>query len=503
MDNRINNLNIENRFKAFVLAGLMVVSAGATLSSCQKEDAQTGYSETVEYDSFKELVGLLPAQKKQNLQKIYDELNKLNGPVAESVRVESDGTKTFRVDWDTMQALVLASNDYTGDQMVEMFDVYEYNAEYLYELYKNFATLFIPFGERLKINTGLDTLIDDYVQQQFFLKYENMLIDINNARATEDPNLDALYQKAFDMIRADFLTNTSGSNFANAVDKDRITGYNALVIPYINTIMELGRNSKAKLSDAEVEELNRDGICNTAYQSIKDNLEGYRLKVYALNTVENAGAYEQARELAIKELEKAGIYFVSYEQSTLDILGFNELIYNDFQVTTEYSSYGGNRSTRTETRKREYDDLDDLKKHENGDVADQAEKGKQNVDDEIAKENEEARDEAQKRADEDAKKDSDNNKQKSDETMDDIRENAQVHDDQGNTDENADINQPDNPDEAISDVETTRSYDGPAYDENGNVIVNGKVGLFNNLFGRNIANFLSSGLGKVKSLRLK
>ena len=497
----MDNLNIRTR--AFFLASLMVVGAGATLSSCQKEEANNGYSETVEYDSFNELVSLLPAKKQQNLQNVYNELNRLNGPVAESVRVPEDGTKAFRVDWDTMQALVLAANDYTGDQMVEMFDVYEYDAEYLYELYKNFATIFIPFGERLTMSTGLDTLIDDYLEQEFFLKYENMLISINNARATDDSNLDILYQKAFDMIRADFLANTSGSNFANAVDKDRITGFNALVIPYINTIMELGRNSKAKLTDAEVEELNRDGICNTAYQSIKDNLDGYKLKVYALDKVENAGAYERARDLAIKSLEKDGIYFVSYAQSTLDILGNEELVYNDLVVTTKQSSKSGNNSTRKETKTRTYDNIDDLINNESSEVAEQAQKGKDEVDEKIDQENQKAKDEAQKRADEEAKKDSDKNKKESDDKMDDTRDNAQVHDGEGNVDETAEINQPSNPDEAISDVETTKPFDGPAYDADGNEIVNGKMNLFSGIFTRNIVNFLGNHLPKVKSLRLK
>ena len=41
------------------------------------------------------------------------------------------------MNWDTIQALALASNDYTSQEMLEMFDNFGYDADYLYELYKN------------------------------------------------------------------------------------------------------------------------------------------------------------------------------------------------------------------------------------------------------------------------------------------------------------------------------------------------------------------------------
>lgn len=495
----MKNLKIRNQYKALILAGIMVAGTGAGLSACSKQEATDNrYSIEKEYDSFDELVATLPETKRANLQRIYNELIKLNGTVAESVRVESDGDKLFQIDWDTMQALVLAANDYSSKEMVEMFDVYEYNPEYLYELYQNFCTLFIPFGERLRMNTGLDTLIDNEAEREFFLKYENTLIEINNCRAQgNDKALDHMYKTAFDMIRADFITNNSGSAFANEVNKNDVTGYNALVIPYINTILELGRNSKYKLSDAELKQLNRKGICNTAYQSIKDNLEGYRNKADNMDEFKYEGAYEKAMNLAINYLQKMRLYFVSYAKSTLDIL-FGKLKYNDMKITTKYVYHPGWKRTSKKTVTRKYNSLDDLKKNESSEVIKQAEEGKKKVDEEISKENESKKDEAQSKADEEASKKSEENKKKSDEEMSEIKDNAGVYDGEGNKNEDAPIEQPDNQDEAISRVETTRHHDGPVYDSNGNIIVNGAVKLFSL---SNITKFLGNSFAKVKSLR--
>ena len=58
--------------------------------------------------------------------------------------------------------------------------------------------------------------------------------------------------------------------------------------------------------------------------------------------------------------------------------------------------------------------------------------------------------------------------------MDEIRDNAQVVDPDGKVDSDKEIVQPDNENEAIAGVDEDREYDGPAYDKDGNIIVQSK-----------------------------
>lgn len=475
----MKNLVLKNRIKAFLLAGLILVG-GASFTACSKEEKDSSYNASINYDEFDELLKSLPEGiKKENLQTIYNVLYHLNGEVANSVKVEEDGEKLFQMDWDTIQALALASNDYTGQEMFAMFDTFDYDENYLYELYQNFASIFIPFGERIKVSTGLANLIKDEKQKGDFLKYENILIDINIARENNEENkLEELYQTAFSYIRNDFLSQRGGSNFANEVTKqDKATGYNALMIPYINTILELGRNSNSKLSDNEVEELNNNGICNTALKSIEDNLEGHLIKINSANEeeLEYKGVYEKARTLAIQSLTQDKLYFIDYEHSTLPILTNEPLLYNKVETTNTYSSINQNSATKTDNEKRNYNSLDELKKNENEEVIKKAEQGKKKVDNEIEKENQQNKEKAQQEAQSRADKESNQNKQESDEKMKDIKDKAEVKDPSGNTDHDKEIVQPSNPNEAIGGVEEEREFDGPGYDEFGNIIVKVKT----------------------------
>lgn len=473
----MKNLVIKNRLKALLLAGIMLTGTGATLSACSKEEANS-YSASIDYNSFEDLLKSLPEGiKKENLQTIYNVLYNLNGSVANSVKVSEDKDKLFQMNWDTIQALALASNDYTSQEMLEMFDNFGYDADYLYELYKNFSSIFIPFGERITTSTGLANLIKDDEQRGDFLKYENILIDINVAREKDNQNeLDALYKTAFAYIREDFLSNRGGSSFANGIEEDnKATGYNALKIAYVNTILELGRNSKHKLSDAEIKELNSNGICNTALASIEDNLEGLYRKLDSLNEeIELAGTYEKARALAIETLGLEGLYFVDWEHSTLPILTGEKLLFNTIEVTNNYVSNAPRTSKKVKKSTRKYNSLDDLKKHENSDVVKKAEEGKKKVDEEISKENQKNKEQAEKEASEKASQESAENKKDSDDRMDEIRDNAQVVDPDGKVDSDKEIVQPDNENEAIAGVDEDREYDGPAYDKDGNIIVQSK-----------------------------
>ena len=118
----MKNLVLKNRIKAFLLAGLILVG-GASFTACSKEEKDSSYNASINYDEFDELLKSLPEGiKKENLQTIYNVLYHLNGEVANSVKVEEDGEKLFQMDWDTIQALALASNDYTGQEMFAMFD---------------------------------------------------------------------------------------------------------------------------------------------------------------------------------------------------------------------------------------------------------------------------------------------------------------------------------------------------------------------------------------------
>lgn len=492
----MKNLVLRNRIKALVLTGIIFIG-GSSLTACSKNKEDSSYSASMNYSDFDELLKSLPEGiKKENLQTIYNVLYHLNGEVANSVKVEEDNDKLFQMDWDTIQALALASNDYTSQEMIDMFDTFEYDAEYLYELYKNFASIFIPFGERITSSTGLVSLIKDEKQRGDFLKYENILIDINVARNKEnDEKLEELYQTALAYIRSDFLSNRGGSDFTNEVtDPDKITGYSALMVPYVNTIIELSRNSEFKLSDDEIKELNSNGICNTALASIEDNLEGYYRKIDSLSEneeIENEGAYEKARNLAIDSLTKASLYFIDYEHATLSILTAEPLLYNTIETTNKHSNAAPKSNTTTQNQKRSYDNLDDLKNNENKDVVKKAEQGKKKVDNEIEKENQQNKEKAQQEAQSKADKESSENQKESDEKMNNIKDNANVKDPNGDVNNDKEIVQPSNPNEAIGGVNEDREFDGPGYDADGNIIVKGAI---------NVLSFLKPKLNNIKVL---
>lgn len=517
-------LNSENikRFMAFITAATLVTTGVVGCSNSKKNengtlDLSSVTDEQLKNLTFDELMEYLQdGMKKENVQTVYDFLDNFNGNLADSLKLDGDGDKKFQITWDTAIAMRLGYNQYSATEMYEMYDEYDLNAEALYKLVKGYTTMAIPAYLRLTNNTGIATLIDDKDAQDFYLKYENKLIEMNKARFTYLETGDSSDKSTFEnkakefnqMIRDDFL-NDSGEVSFGSLDDAYATGSYASVVPLISASMEITRNTSSKLTDAEVEELNLDGYCNTIETNIKDNVEKLQT-MQAMKAMDDVTGttesttgekeeetqtvttidikYEILREAAIEDLKKNEHYFRSNELSTLPVTDFNKDVASTLTSQSQaYTKAYANSTKRGKTTTKKYNSRSDLAK-DYPDLVDDAKKQEDAISEKYSKENEENKNKAQSEANSKASQKSSENESKADQEIQDKNTTAEVKDNSGNTYDYTVTQKSNVGDVVIDDNHTTtnnsgdsdKNFDGPIYDADGNIIA-GKMGILDSI----------------------
>lgn len=536
---KINNKNL----KRAVAIGLAAsVATGGLVAGCAKKqndkiDLSSITDDQLKNLTFDELMTYLEdGMKKDNAQSVYDFLENFNGEFADSLKLDGDADKKFQITWDTAIAMSLGYNQYSATEMYEMYDSYDLKAENLYKLVKGYTTMSIPAYIRLTSNTGIVNLIDDEAAREFYLKYENKLIEMNQARfaylksgeAADKSTFEARASEFNKMIRNDFL-NDSGSTSFGSLDDTYATGSRASVVPIISAAMDITRNTSSRLTDEEVKELNLDGYCNTIETNLKENISKLQTMQDIVAMTQATGKepttaessekeettevkttidikYAILREAAIKALQEENKYFISDELSTLPIVDFNSKIATILttqatqyeKVTNSYSKSGKTTTKRYKSRKDLAKDYPELEKD--------AKKQEKKISEKYSKENEANRKKAEQEASSIAAEKSKENEAKADQEIKNKNDNAVVKDSSGNSYDDVTVTKNSN----VGDVEidnnhtttdnsgkSDKNFDGPIYDSNGNIIA-GRISISQNLF-NHIASITNSVKVFIKS----
>lgn len=511
---KINKENIKKHKKG-IIAGTVAfaIAVGGTIGAIvlsQKDKDKIDLSNVTDDQlrnlTFDELMQYLEeGLKKENALTVYNFLDNFNGDLADSLYLEGDRDKKFQIPWDTAIAMVVGYNQFDATEMYEMFDQYDLRAEDLYKLIKGYTTMSIPAYLRLTNNTGIADLIQDQESSEFYLKYENKLIDMNEARfqalksgSEEDENAFYAQAKAFNqMVRDDFLNDSGEVSFGSQAIS-YATGSRASVVPIISAALEITRNTPSRFSDEEIEQLNLDGYCNTIEETITTNVEKLETArmLAGLDSVTEATEekneekevtaidikYEIIRDAAIKQLTEENKYYISDELSTLPVVDFTkeaaEALTKQAETYTTTQAQKKQGSTTTKT----YSSRDELVK-DYPNLADEAKRQEDKINQQYEKENEEAKKKAQAEADKKADEKSKENEAAADKEIQDKNDNAEVKDEDGNVYDGYDVKPGNSGDVVIDDEHTTQdqngnsrpNFDGPIYDSNGNIIA-GKIG---------------------------
>lgn len=541
---------MKNKY-TLVKAGAIFTSVavvGSMFAGCSKEqiDLSSVTDDQLVTLTFDELMEILQdGLKKENVMTVYNFLDNFNGNLADSLYLEGDGEKRFQIPWDTAIAMVLAYNEFDATEMYEMFDSYDLRANDLYRTIKGYTTMAIPAYIRLTSNTKIADLIQKQEDKEFYLKYENKLIEMNKARfkalesgSENDKNtFDAIAKSFHDMIRDDFL-NDSGETSFGSLSEGYTSGKQGSVVPIISAAMDITRNTPGRFTDDEVEELNLDGYCNTIETIITENIKKLETAQtlagmnMATGPTEKTTAeskekeeittidikYEIIREAAIKQLQKDDKYFISNELSTLPIHDFTGDMASRLSTQAQaYATTQVQRSKEEKTTSKEYSNKEDLEK-DYPDLVDKAKKQEDEINKNYENENQKASSKAQQEANSKASQKSEENNKKADQEIKNKNTTAKVEDNKGNT-HDYEIKDPNSGNIVIDDSHTTTDksgnsgldFDGPIYDENGNEIAVKKYGStagyikvlqidVERLFGP--INKLTNTIGKLLSKRL-
>lgn len=501
---KLYNKNLLKRVGAL---GCAVIMSTTTFAACSNADTNNQMSVVSLTDdnlsklSFEELMQYLEdGLKKETVTGVYDFLENFNGDLTDSLYLKGDEDKKFQINWDTAIAMLLAYNELSGSEMYQIFDDFELKTNDLYKLIKGYTTMSIPAYLRLTNNTGISNLIKDKETQEFYLKYENKLIEMNKARfkaletnAPQDMSTFSAQARAFNqMVRDDFLNDSGEVSFGSLSDS-YASGTQACVVPIITAALEITRSTTSRFTDKEIEQLNLDGYCNTIEKIITENIDNLKTTQVRTTSTPNEPTtaeskeqeiididinYSMIRKVAIKDLQEKKKYYISDALSTLAVYDFTQEMANTLSTqSVTYATTQAHKKSSSSTKK--YTKRKDLEK-DYPELASSAKKQEKAISDKYEKENKEASSKAQSEANSIASEKSAENESKADQEIKDKNTTAKVQDNNGNSYDDYTVSSGNNGNVVIDDDHTTTkengdsspNFDGPIYDEHGNIIAN-------------------------------
>lgn len=334
--------------------------------------------------------------QKDSMVKVSSALTGFNNIYANAY-TESGHDIKAALTFDEVVALQQAYNNYTTDEVRAYFNGYEVNAIDMSNAYKS-ASLQLMGAYTIETSENpvdMTILIDSSEGIDFYNRYHSMFLAAKEATGEEKIRLVNEFYKA---VREDFsiTEEVRTEGISHADDHNKLKDYQLAVAPMIASAEMLFQNldTDYTLDDLEVDFMNDIGLCNHADDKF-ERLETITLAAYEDNT---NPLYVQYRAAIIAELTKSGDYVIDDAHRELSKLRrFQEIVNGDplaLHKTTFEGEYGYSYTDYDEWIGKDYDysevvTIDELPIPEDE---------KNNVDNQIAQENEDAK----KRAEEEA-----------------------------------------------------------------------------------------------------
>lgn len=356
--------------------------------------------------SFNELLAETPNKEQEvRMSKIGTELTNFNGTFAEA-HLEKGKDIKAALTWDEMVALDLAYNDYSKEQLKIMFNGTELDPMKLSNDYKN-ATLQLMGAHVIETRANpvnSKALINSQEGKTFVDKYHEMFLQCKEATGKEQiEKVNAFYKELYKDFPISNEIREVGISHSDP--RNELASYKLAVTPMVaaSEMMFQNLDIDKTLSDKAIAYFNDIGLCNIA----DAKFERVATITTTAETDKTIPLYKDFREAKIRELKEENRYVVDDEHRDLSQLSEYKKWVNK-HVEEVRGSYQGTSSTRTytttstrtetdttyrtETTTEQTSDRDEAVRKTSEEEVRKAEDA---VDQEIAKENEQAKEEGE------------------------------------------------------------------------------------------------------------
>lgn len=425
------------------------------------------------------LAQLKEGPKKDAMSAVQGNLKMFNDTLSGNIMKEGED-KRLAHSWEENMASYLAFNQFTEEELFQIFDTYKINADDLYDQLKLSNMKEMLYYARATESSGRAMLIGSEEGKAFFNGYETLVLRYNKATAKEEKI--ELAKQFYAKVRADFPIEDQDKEGFIHTEKG-YEDYAYAVTPMISAMEVMTRNIGVSLTDKEVAYFNELGMCNFAQEKLENyendltsrqNIEIAKEELRSESQLEAAvssdGEVYIVEKISYQELKEAGIASIDHydlsaekndvgmiagywEDATLDTLKkqVSDKTESEQISSTSSSSY---RKTLTES---------DLKK-ESPAIQQEAQKQKDVINSQIEQENKAAKAESDRKKQELEKQIEEEKK----ELEKEIEEDNAWMNDPGNEEvpgrPNVSI------DDSYLDENGNPEFDGPIYDEDGNII---------------------------------
>ena len=347
--------------------------------------------------------------QKESMNSLYNTITSFNGDFASS-HIEQGKDIRAALKYDEVIALQTAYNDYSKDELKAIFNGADIKSRDLVNAYKD-ATLQLMGAyiiETPECPVNMSYLLESDEAKNYYNKMHQMFMNANNATGQDKiDKVNAFYNQ----IRSDFPISeeerTEGISHSDS--RNSLESYKLSVVPMVaaGEIMWQNLDVDMTLDDTSIDWLNDIGLCNYAEETFD------RIETITLTSDEDIynPTYDQYKTAIEKYLAEKGMAVIDDEHRELSKLDAfqNKVNYNfessmssfTYSSGTAYStsSYQTSTShTETSTTYR----TEETRESVSADQVPQAEREKleNQINSDIAKENEQAKAEAEEKAEE-------------------------------------------------------------------------------------------------------
>lgn len=486
---------------------IAVIAGGCNLikkSKNKEEENINRISNSEHYNNaFDELLTKLQAgPKKDAVSATQKALKNFNDNLSGSIMREGED-KRLAHSWDENIAAYLAFNQFTDEELFQIFDTYKIDGNELYDQLKLGNMKEMLYYARATQPSGKADLIKSEEGKAFFNKYESLVLKFNTVESKEEKV--TIAKQFYEMARADFPIKVEDKEGFIHTEKG-YEDYSYAVTPMIAAMEVMTRNVGVSLTNQEVQFFNELGMCNfadeklTGYQSqleARQNIEIAKeeLRVeYETNTSSNGQvvvtetiSYEQLKEAGIASIEH---YDLSAEKNDVGTIpGYWEDATLDTAKKQQIQNSAKNGSTTTKKTESYHKTITEEElKTQPASVQQQAQKQKEEIEKSFEEKNTAAKKESDKKKEE-VEKEIQKEKEKLEKEVEkdnswmDYKESTTSSSNSNSSNTSSSTEAPARPsrddvddhikiDDEYIDENGNLEFDGPIYDKNGNIIDN-------------------------------
>lgn len=212
-----NNKNKNKAIIAAIIGGTVAAGAGiaAIANSC---DRNTGKETDFTNKSFESLMNSMKKDDERRVfaENVFSVTEALNSKALDKnvFALEEDGEATLHFTYDEVAAAKLVLNNYTSEEMYEIFGTDEIDTNDIMAKYQSFTTKMSLYAMNGKAPSGVASLIENEANRTWFEKIENSIVEFN--KAPNSTNADKV-------IRTFAYFYNHGINGSDGIENDEAT----------------------------------------------------------------------------------------------------------------------------------------------------------------------------------------------------------------------------------------------------------------------------------------